>query len=56
MSTHAIRALIPVGIVHFSRFITVHEDNYFGAARNISYFSLFRGKGEWIHGAKTFFV
>ena len=46
MSTHAIRALIPVGIVHFSRFITVHVENYFGATRNISYLSLFRGKGN----------
>ena len=38
MSSHAIRALTPIGIVHFSRFITVHVENYFGAARNISFF------------------
>ena len=37
MSTHAIRTLIPVGIVRFSRFITVQVENYFGATRNISY-------------------
>ena len=46
MSTHAIEALIPVGIVHFSRLITVHIKNYFSAMRNISYFCLFRGKGD----------
>ena len=46
MSTHAIGAITPVGIVRFSRFITIHVENYFGAARNISYLSLFRGKGD----------
>ena len=44
MSTHAIRAIIPVEIVRFSRFITIHVENYFGAASNISYLSLLRGK------------
>ena len=46
MSTHAIGAFIPVGIVHFSRFITVQVENYFGTTRNISYLFLFRGKGD----------
>ena len=46
MSSHAIRALTPIGIVHFSRFITVHTMNFCGATRNISFCSLFRGKDD----------
>ena len=46
MSTHAIGALKPVAIVRFSQFITVHVKNYFSTARKISYFCLFRGKGD----------
>ena len=54
MSTHAIGALIAVGIVHFSRFITVHIENYFSAVRNISYFCLFRGKGDGSMASRRF--
>ena len=45
MSTHTEGAIKPVAIRRFSRFITCHVRQKFGAARRISYYSLFRGLG-----------
>ena len=39
-------AIIPRAIKRFDRFITVQVENYYECARNISYFSLFHGKGN----------
>ena len=46
MSTHTRDAIKAVGIVRYSKFITVHVENFFGCARQISFFSLFRGSGD----------
>ena len=46
LSTHTRYAIIPRAIKRFDRFITVQVENYYECARNISYFSLFRGKGN----------
>ena len=45
MSTHTERAIKPVAIRRFSRFITCHVRQKFGAVRRISYYSLFGGLG-----------
>ena len=42
MSTHTRDAIKAVGIARYSKFITVHVENFFGCARWISFFSLFR--------------
>ena len=46
MSTHTRDAIKAVGIVRYSKFITVHVENFFGCARRISFFRLFRGSGD----------
>ena len=46
LSTHTRNAIIPRAIKRFDRFITVRVENYYECARNISYFSLFHGKGN----------
>ena len=43
MSTHTDGTIKPVAVRKFSRFITCHVRQRFGAARRISYYSLFRG-------------
>ena len=45
MSSHTEGMIKPVAIRRFSRFITCHVRQKFGAVRRISYYSLFRGLG-----------
>ena len=45
MSTHTEGTIKPVVVRRFSRFITCHVRQKFGAARRISYYSLLRGLG-----------
>ena len=55
MSTHSCSALKAVGITHYSKFITIHVENFFRCAREISFFSLFRGSGDGSIGKKGSF-
>ena len=45
ISTHTEGAIKPVAVRRFSRFITCHVKQRFGAVRRISYYSLFCGLG-----------
>ena len=46
VSSHTIDAIKPVAVKRYSRFITVHVEQFYGSARCISFFCLFHGLGD----------
>ena len=46
LSSHMLKALVPVAVSRFWQFITVHVENKYGSAHCIPYVVLYRGKGN----------